>query len=130
MRLSACLRVLTAGERAVRQEEEPRREADRLRPVGEARPRPGGQGVDGDRRVRGARDRRPRTGRILHGHVGRRRARLHTVSKPSLHSRSLVLSVLPHPCFFTGRMPCLPPNQQRHMLVLLQQHIYQPRMLW
>jgi len=31
---------------------------------------------------------------------------------------------------FTGRMPCLPPNQQRHMLVLLQQHIYQPRMLW
>ena len=105
------VRVLTAGERAVRQEEEPRREADRLRPVGEARPRPGGQGVDGDRRVRGARDRRPRTGRILHGHVGRRRARLHTVSQACTRALSSSLSSLIR--VFTGRMPCLPPNQQR-----------------
>ena len=108
------VRVLTAGERAVRQEEEPRREADRLRPVGEARPRPGGQGVDGDRRVRGARDRRPRTGRILHGHVGRRRARLHTVSQACTRALSSSLSSLIRVFYRPNALPAAQPTASKH----------------
>jgi len=48
--LRGCRRA--ARERDVRQEEKPRREADRLRSVGETRPRPSRQSVDGNSRVR------------------------------------------------------------------------------